>query len=147
MINKILVAYDSSPASNRALSMAASIAEKFDADLTILHVIRDLQLPPEVKRMVEVEKIRGDTTDILRLVAENALKEAKIRAENKGVKKVHTSIGNGDPANAILQAAKRQKSDMVVMGTRGLGKVQGMLLGSVSRKVSNLLPGNCLIVH
>ena len=83
MIEKILVAYDSSPASNRALSLAAAMAEKFAADLTILYVIRDFQLPPEVKRMVEVEKIRGDTVEILHVVAESALKEAKHRAETR----------------------------------------------------------------
>ena len=147
MIGKILVAYDASPASNRAVSMAAEIAEKFGSDLTITYVIRDMQVPPQVKRMAEIEKIRGDTEDLLRAVAESALRDAKTRAEKKGVKKVQTSVGHGDPANAILQAAKRQNADLVVIGTRGLGKVQGMLLGSVSRKVSNLLPGNCLIVH
>lgn len=146
-MDKILVAYDASPAANRAVSMAAEIAEKFDSDLTIMYVIRDMQVPPQVKRMAEIEKIRGDTEDLLRAVAESALKDAKARAEKKGAKKVQTSIGHGDPANAILQSAKRQNADLVVVGTRGLGKVQGMLLGSVSRKVSNLLPGNCLIVR
>lgn len=147
MIDRILVASDASPAANRAVSMAAEIAEKFDAELTIMYVIRDMQVPPQVKRMAEIEKIRGDTAELLRTVAVSALKDAKARAEKKGARKVQTSIGNGDPASAILQAAKRQNADLVVVGTRGLGKVQGMLLGSVSRKVSNLLPGNCLIVH
>ena len=147
MINKILIASDASPAANRALTLAAAIAEKFDSELTIVYVIRDMQVPGAVKRMAEVEKIRGDTTEIMQLVARNVLNDAKARAEKKGAKGVHTSIAHGDPANAILQAAKRQKADLVVLGTRGLGKVQGMLLGSVSRKVSNLLPGNCLIVH
>jgi len=147
MLKKILVASDSSAAANRAVALAADIANKFDADLAILYVIRDMQIPSEIKRMAEVEKIQGDREQIMRVVAESALKDAKARAEKKGVKKVRTSIANGDPASAILQAAKRQNSDLVVVGTRGLGKVKGLLLGSVSRKVSNLIACNCLIVH
>jgi len=127
--------------------MAAEIADKFDAELTILYVIRDMQLPPEIKRMAEVEKIEGDRMGIMQVVAETAMKGAKAQAEQGGAKSVRTRIASGDPSNAILRAAKEQNADLVVLGTRGLGQVQGMLLGSVSRKVSNLLPGNCLIVH
>ncbi len=147
MIKKILVASDASPAANRAVTMAAQIAGKFDADLSILYVIRDMQLPPEIERMAEIEKIKGDRTEIMQVVAETAMKGAKAQAEQSGAKRVQTSIASGDPSNAILQAAKEQNADLVVLGTRGLGQVQGMLLGSVSRKVSNLLPGNCLIIH
>lgn len=147
MIKRILVASDASPAANRAVTMAAQIAGKFDADLSILYVIRDMQLPPEIERMAEIEKIKGDRTEIMKVVAETAMKGAKAQAEQGGAKRIQTSIANGDPSNAIMQAAKEQNADLVVLGTRGLGQVQGMLLGSVSRKVSNLLPGNCLIVH
>jgi nucleotide-binding universal stress UspA family protein len=83
----------------------------------------------------------------MQVVAQTAMKGAKAQAEQSGAKRVQTSIASGDPSNAILQAAKEKNADLVVLGTRGLGQVQGMLLGSVSRKVSNLLPGNCLIVH
>jgi nucleotide-binding universal stress UspA family protein len=147
MIKRILVASDASPAANRAVTMAVQIAGKFDADLSILYVIRDMQLPPEIERMAEIEKIKGDRTEIMKVVAETAMKGAKAQAEQGGAKRIQTSIANGDPSNAIMQAAKEQNADLVVLGTRGLGQVQGMLLGSVSRKVSNLLPGNCLIVH
>jgi nucleotide-binding universal stress UspA family protein len=147
MIKRILVASDASPAGNRAVRMAAQIADKFDAKLAILYVVRDMQLPPEIKRMAEIEKIQGDRATIMQMVAESALKDAKAQALRDGAKDVQTSTASGDPANEILRAAKDKKADLVVLGTRGLGEVQGMLLGSVSRKVSNLLPGNCLIVH
>lgn len=147
MIKQILVATDASPAANRAVRMGAQIADKFGAKLTILYVVRNMQLPPEIKRMAEIEKIQGDRATIMQMVADSALKDARSQALSDGAKDVQSSIASGDPANEILRAAREEKADLVVLGTRGLGDVQGMLLGSVSRKVSNLLPGNCLIVH
>jgi nucleotide-binding universal stress UspA family protein len=147
MIKHILVASDASPAATRAVRMAAQIADKFDARLKILYVVRDMQLPPEIKRMAEIEKIQGDRDTIMKVVAESALKDAKAQAQRDGATDVSTRVASGDPANEILRAAREEKADLIVLGTRGLGEVQGMLLGSVSRKVSNLLPGNCLIVH
>ena len=55
MINKILVATDSSAASNRAVEMAAQMAEQYDAELHIIHVIRDMQIPFEIKEIPELE--------------------------------------------------------------------------------------------
>ena len=55
MINKILVATDSSAASNRAVEMAAQMAEQYDSELHIIHVIRDMQIPFEIKEIPELE--------------------------------------------------------------------------------------------
>ena len=57
-----------------------------------------------------------------------------------------TQFLQGDPANTIMAFANQHRADMIVMGTRGLGQVESMLLGSVSRKVTNLSRTNCLIV-
>jgi nucleotide-binding universal stress UspA family protein len=50
----------------------------------------------------------------------------------------------GDPASAIVSVATAEKPDMLVMGSRGLGDIQGLLMGSVSHKVSHLAP--CTVV-
>ena len=55
MINKILVATDASAASNRALNMAAQFAEQNKAELFIIHVIRDMQIPFEIKEIPELD--------------------------------------------------------------------------------------------
>ncbi|MEE8287527.1 MAG: universal stress protein [Gammaproteobacteria bacterium] len=47
----------------------------------------------------------------------------------------------------MLRYAKRRKADLIVLGTRGLGQVKGMLMGSVSRKVTNLSDISCLIIR
>jgi len=147
MLKQILVATDASPASNRAINLAADMAGKYGATLHLLYAIREMQLPPELKKMAEVEKIAGARSDVLDFVAKKILSEAEERAIKRGAGAVKTALEHGDPATAILRYAKRRKIDLVVLGTRGLGKVKGMLLGSVSRKVTNTTETNCLIVR
>ena len=147
MLNNILVATDASAASNRAINLAADMAGKYGATLHLLYVVREMQLPPELKKMAEVEKIAGARSDVLDFVGQKILGDAVTRANKKGAGKVTSSLEHGDPATVILRYAKRRKVDLVVLGTRGLGQVKGMLLGSVSRKVTNISDISCLIVR
>jgi len=147
MLNNILVATDASAASNRAINLAADMAGKYGATLHLLYVVREMQLPPELKKMAEVEKIAGARSDVLDFVGQKILGDAVTRANKKGAGKVTSSLEHGDPATVILRYAKRRKVDLIVLGTRGLGQVKGMLLGSVSRKVTNISDISCLIVR
>jgi len=138
MINRILVATDASAASNRALKMAVQFAGQHNAELLIIHVIRDMQIPFDIKEIPELESSKFESfhdarEEIMRKIAES--------------KKVQTAIGTGDPATSILGFARRRKVDMIVVGTRGLGKLKGTILGSVSRKVINNAETSCLIVR
>ena len=143
----ILVSTDASPPSNRAINLGADMAAKYDATLHLLYVVRDMQLPPELKKMQQVEKIAGQRIDVLTFVGEKILSDAETRAKKKGATKIKTFIGHGDPASAILKYAKRRNVELIVLGTRGLGQVKGMFLGSVSRKVTNLSDIDCLVVR
>jgi nucleotide-binding universal stress UspA family protein len=147
MIKKILVATDSSAASNRAVSMAAYMAACHEADLLILHVIRDMQLPALMKKVPELEEFTNTRENILRQVAETILQEAEDRAKKGGAKKIQTAIGSGDPASSVIGFAKRRNIDTIVVGTRGLGKFKEMLMGSVSRKIANNAEANCFIIR
>ena len=53
----------------------------------------------------------------------------------------------GDPARVIAEHAGLHKVDLIVMGRRGLGGLEGLLLGSVSHKVAQLAPCACLTVR
>ncbi len=152
MINKILVATDASAASNRALKMAVQFAGQHNAELLIVHVIRDMQIPFEIKEIPELEFNKFEAfndarEEVMRKIAETVLRTAKEKAEKAGADKVQTAIGTGDPATSILGFAKRRKVDMIVVGTRGLGKLKGTILGSVSRKITNNAETTCLIVR
>ena len=147
MLKNILVATDGSPAANRAVDLAADMAAKYKCSLSILYVVRHMQLPPELLKMAQVERLSVREADILKFLADKVLTSAAERAKKKGAKPVRTSLGEGDPATAIINRAKRGKADLIVMGTRGLGKVKETFLGSVSRKVCNLSQMNCLTVR
>ncbi len=147
MIKKILVATDASAASNRAVSEAAYLAAAHEAELLILHVIRDMQLPAQMKKSPEIEAFETTREDILRQVAESILLEASAKAKAEGAKKVQTAIGSGDPATSVIGFAKRRRIDTIVIGTRGLGKLKGLFMGSVSRKIVNNAEANCLVVR
>ena len=147
MIKSILVATDASPAANRALALAVEMAVKHEAKLEIVHVIRDLQIPANLRGMAQVMNMAGARGDVMMFVAGQVLNDARERARTGGVGEVGTFVGKGDPAGAIIARAKQRKSDLIVLGTRGLSKTEGMLLGSVSRKVTNICKMNCLVVR
>ena len=95
----------------------------------------------------KIESFNDAREEIMRKVAETVLRAAKEKAQKAGANNIKTAIGTGDPATSILSFAKRRKMDMIVIGTRGLGKLKGKILGSVSRKVTNNAETSCLIVR
>lgn len=147
MINHILVAVDASPSSDNAVDMGISMAKAYNAKLSFLNVVRDMQLPESVMRMAEVEHIQGPRSDVLRFVGERTLKMANKKAKDAGLMNASKKVAVGDPASEISDYAKTKSADLIVIGTRGHGELKGMFLGSVSRKVSNLAGVNVLIVR
>ena len=57
-----------------------------------------------------------------------------------------TVAASGDPASRILETAAAEQADMIVMGSRGLGGLKGLLVGSVSNKVNHLAKCTCVCV-
>ena len=111
-----------------------------------------MQIPFEIKEIPElesdtIESFASAREEIMRKIAESALKVARELVQKGGAVNVETVIGTGDPASSILELAKRREVDMIVIGTRGLGKLKGQILGSVSRKVTNNAETSCLVVR
>ena len=114
-------------------------------------VLPALEIPFEIKEIPELEFNSIETFNdaheqIMRKVAETILKTARETAQKAGVRKVETAIGTGDPATGILGFAERRQADLIVVGTRGLSKLKGTVMGSVSRKIANNADTSCLIV-
>lgn len=147
VFNGVLVATDGSEASQRAVETGAKMVGADGGTLYILNVIRDMQFPAALSRMAEVERLVGTRTDVLNYVAQKILNEAKQDAKRHGAKKVEVLTAAGDPASQIVETARDKGVSTIVVGTRGLGGVAGALLGSVSRKVSNIAEQNVLIVR
>ena len=99
MINRILVATDASAASNRALKMAAQLAGQWDAELLIVHVIRDMQIPYEIKEIPELESQQIESFSearekIMRKIADTVLRNAKEKVEKVGADRKSTRLNS-----------------------------------------------------
>ena len=147
MIKKILVATDASVASGRAVSFAARLSVQHEAELLILNVIRDMQLPEELKDAPEFESFLNARDDLMRHAADQILENAKQKARKDGAKNIQTAIGSGDPATSVAGFARRRNVDLIVVGTRGLSKIKAAAMGSVSRKLLDLTDVNCLVIR
>jgi nucleotide-binding universal stress UspA family protein len=143
----VLVAVDASEPARRAVARAARLAKGSGARLTLLHVIRHMQVPERLLDMADVEKITGVRGDLLEMVAGKILREAKGIARENGLRECETAFVDGDPATRIVEHARAEGADLIVLGTRGLGKVRTAFLGSVSRKVTNLAEVDVLVVR
>lgn len=134
----ILVAVDGSEPSGRAVDWAAELAVCHDVPMTVVHVLRrsgsDI-VPPELEEFQRIEHVRLTERDLLRTVAERIVDGAAMRATRAGAPKVETVVLDGHPATQIAAAAEDLGADLVVMGSRGLSNVPGMLLGSVSHRM------------
>lgn len=143
MFNSIIVAIDGSDASKKALETACGLAKAFDAEL---HLIHSPQLETTsiavgysvVDMPVSQEQIEAAGKEVM--------ESAMARAAELGTPPADHTIGADDPADDILNCAKLNDADLIVMGRRGLGSVASLFLGSVSQMVSRGAECSCLTV-
>ena len=147
MFSKILCAVDGSRHSLEAARTASEMAVKFGAKLTFLTVAKELKMTDEVKRFIELENLAGEPQYVLDDYTEQVLQEAKDAARAAGVDDFKTEVRVGPPARTIMQFADRNGFDTIVLGSRGHGDVEGVLLGSVSHKVASLAKSTCVTVR
>ncbi len=146
MLKNILVPVDGSEHALKAMELASDLAEKYDGDLTVLHVTSKA-ISEEFEAFIEVEytvKEKKNMGDVLEKIGKKLINELIKKA--KPVKPPKMQVLYGDPASNIIEYAKMQNIDAVVMGSRGMSDLKGLLLGSVSHKVSNLVECTCIMV-
>lgn len=147
MIKTIVVGFDGSEPSERALKMACEIADKYGAKVQISHTPKDETVA------FAAEAISGFYVgpnvahqEILREAAEKMAARAKALAEEAGQKDVEVHIGHGDPVDDLVTRAETASADLIVTGRRGLGDLRGLFLGSTSHGVSRRASCACLTV-
>ncbi len=150
MVKTILVPTDGSEHADRAVACAADLAQKYDAKVILLHVMRELgseRVPEELRGLARLENVVITERDIRQAAASELLAGAEARAREHGAGRVERTISQGDPARRILECAQAREADLIVMGSRGRGDLEGLLLGSVSHKVAHLAPCTCITVR
>ena len=148
MINTILVPTDGSVFADKAVSLAGELAKIHGARIVLLHCILDIvheDVPKHLQDLADIEK--QTIGDVLMTVGNEVLKRAEARLRTQGAKNIETTLPSGRPAQAILDYASAHHVDLIVMGSRGRSNLEGLLLGSVSHKVSHLAPCSCATVR
>ncbi|MDH3472386.1 MAG: universal stress protein [Rhodospirillales bacterium] len=144
MFKKILCAVDGSDHSLKAANLASQMAQLGDAQLTFLTVTKELKMTDELKRYMEIEHLAGEPQYVLDDYTEKVIQEAKEAARAAGLSNVKAEAKTGQPARVIVSMADRGGYDVIVLGSRGHGDLEGLLLGSVSHKVANL--AKCTVI-
>jgi nucleotide-binding universal stress UspA family protein len=146
-MKKMLVAYDGSDASKKAIELVKKCANKED-EITLLTVV-----PAELAES-SFTKMLLPTIDLSSIVKSGSFKDKARESLSKVVKnfendvsKVNIVVEDGDPADEILITAKKENADIIIVGYKGYGKEGRFLLGSVTDKVVRHATISVLVVR
>lgn len=134
----MLVGYDGSPQSEKAVEVAFSLAECIDSTVLIFAVAR----PPEPPTSVELEAVLDDAREHYQEGFKTILEKA--RAHDLDVK---TDMAVGHPGEQIIHRAEVDKIDLIIVGRRGRSMISRMMLGSVSERVLRYAHCPVMVVH
>jgi|SRR3954469_25345652 nucleotide-binding universal stress UspA family protein len=143
-LHRILVPTDFSKYSQSALTYAAAFADKFGAELYLLHVVQDLAL--FIPDMITVTPPVVPSIDQLTAAVRVAF-DRLVEQHGLGRLTLHREVREGTPFYEIVRFAREQNIDLVVMGTHGHTGLAHVLMGSVAEKVVRKAPCPVLTVR
>lgn len=145
MYSKILVPVDGSERAAKAVTHTVELAQKLGAKVTLMHVIPSL--PPYVNTAVDrLGQAQQSILEELMNSGQEMLRELQSSIAGKGLEvELFTIVGQ--PADEILEKARAENYDLIVVGSRGLGEIKGYLMGSVSNRVSRHASCPVLIIR
>ncbi len=173
MFTNIAVATDGSETAMQAIRMASDIAVKYGAKITVFHVLMHNDPPESFKHMAIVEHIideepRHSATlndvraqvvsesidaqesrlnrKLILSLGERIVEQSKQACLENGVSHVEGLVLEGDYADVMLTAAKTMEIDLIVLGARGLGALESLVMGSVSQKIVRDAECTCMVV-
>ena len=152
--NRILVPYDTSKLSIKALEKAIELSTVDKTQIFVLHVINEIPLPIHFSKIESknneviisplVNKIHNEIKNEMIMI----MKDVKNKYTENNVS-ITTEIKIGDPAEIIIGFTKQNNTDLIVMGSIGHKGISGMFrkLGSVARRVAEEVECAVLIVR
>lgn len=176
MPKKILLPVDGSDHANKAAAFAGDLAEKYGAEIVLLHVVQEQEINDQLRHMAEVEHIgqtgarnlarldtvpggaamvmstpapaaaAADDASVADFVNSKVVEEASEILKRHGAQPPKVLLKDGHPARQILDAARDERVDTIVMGSSGASDFKGLIAGSVSHKVAQHATCTCITV-
>ncbi|HEY7080741.1 MAG TPA: universal stress protein [Nitrososphaeraceae archaeon] len=154
---RILVPHDGSKHSDSALKNAAKIAKASSANILLFNVIEEIVIPAMIERpkvrssktgeVISMEKYLKELYQDMKKSVAKSLHEKNVEYQKLGVT-IEVKVVVGHPSDKIVEYAKEEKVDLIVMGTAGLGSVFKLaVFGSVARKVSEYISCPVILIR
>lgn len=140
MFERILLAVDGSDHGYHAARVAADLARAMKSEKLRI-VVSYSRIPPYLGEPNLQKAIDARLTDAQEILQKAVGIVGDVPAE------IHTELIEGDAAESIIEVAKTRNSSVIVMGSRGLSRLAGLVLGSTSQKVVSHAPCPVLIVR
>ena len=151
MIRKILVAIDGSEHAWKALDLAIELAKAHQAELIVLHVLAHEAVPEALRTYAEVEGLPVEEESARfrygRTLGDALTREAQDRARAGGVAAVEARTAEGKPATVIVETAKAERADMIVMGAYGRTRFRELILGGATHGILRQMTLPVLMSH
>ena len=140
----MLVAIDGSEHAYHALDFALDFANRTSAKILLLTVVPPVFLPQQSLNVIKSQAISDASAELERIFAA-ALKTAEEKTKKRAGMNVFTRLERGNPDETIVEIAREGGFDLIVIGSRGLGR-RDIALGSVSSRVAENAACPVLIV-
>ena len=141
MFTKILVPVDGLDNSYKALEAALVLSEKLGSNISVVNVMEQVPITH-----IESEKLLNELLEAYKKENQEILSKCSDIAHQKGIT-IKTVLLQGNPAPVILDYSKKENFDLVIMGSRGMGKFKELILGSVSSKIVHHSPCAIMIIR
>jgi nucleotide-binding universal stress UspA family protein len=170
VISTIIAPIDGTEQSDSALRFASDIAQKYSASLVLVHALLRGTSVSIMQEIAEergfLDQVKDDLANVetipiatvagvaapMEVLPNETLEEfghLLLQSAQEGItgaSEIRTRVIDDDPAKAILQCVEEEQGDLVVIGSRGVGDLKSLLLGSVSHKVVEEANCPCVVV-
>jgi nucleotide-binding universal stress UspA family protein len=148
---RILVPADGSKASLKALDYAAHLArlEGADAELLVIHVLEDVKQGGAIGLQAKYGNVRivQGFKKVRRDAAMNWLAPIEAEAKKKGIRLKSDVLDGDSEVQVIVNYAKKNRVDLIVIGSRGISKLKRLLIGSVANAITIHAPCPVLLIR
>jgi len=143
---RVLVAIDGSAAASLAVELVGATAWPAGSEIVVAEAVQSGEGlyggPWPALAMIEANRLEAE----IRVEADETVRDARARLVRPGLN-VEAAVLSGRPATAIADRARAMRTDLIVVGSRGHGRIGSMLLGSVSSELIDHAPAPVLVAR